>query len=105
MQDLPQGGNLINELGDLLCQDAVPAGMHTKQGNEQSRSFQSTVPASAGHTCGSDLEAGQTSQFITSTYITENRTRMQHREGQIGLHHQPVHLRARIVGWQGWTRL
>lgn len=46
MQDLPQGGNLINELGDLLCQDADPAGEHRNQSWEQPRLSQVMIPAS-----------------------------------------------------------
>lgn len=46
VQHLPLGGDLVEELGELLCQDSVLAGEHRNQGWEQPRAAQITVSVS-----------------------------------------------------------
>lgn len=45
MQDLPLGGYLIEELGELLLQDTILADKHNNQGKEQLKLGHVTVHA------------------------------------------------------------
>lgn len=79
VQELPLGGDLIESLGELLCQMST----RTKARN---------IPNQAKllyllHTCGSDLGWSQfitsrPGQFITSTERLKNQTGVQNRSRQ-----------------------
>lgn len=82
-RDLPLGRDLIDELGELLCQETVPASKHKDQGMEQYKD--------------QGMEQHKPGQVAVPAsivwVISENR--MQCKRSQVELQHQSVHIGAR----------
>ena len=71
------GGDLIEELGEHLRQDTVPAGKHKNQGREQPSPGPITVPTSIP--VAQIWGQARLDQFLSATGRAENQDRVQDR--------------------------